>query len=429
MERQKDFKMKLTGEEKAILNGEKGHILQKIMKTVVLYGEAFDADMLIPITGKPHHFMSMGLKSGKPFYKMMDEIIDAGLTSKFAFTVDPKPVDYENLPLTFFQKQLSKILFGSQDRLEEQLNKLGLEDEKSYTCTCYLPEIGNIPDRGAILCWAESSAVVYANSVLGARTNRNSAGIDFLCNILGKAPNFGFLTNDGRKADWHIELKTSQLPNPQVLGSVIGFKVVEEVPYISGLDALLKNKSSSEIRDYFKDMGASSASNGAVGLFHVENITPEAKEFKRDIFRKNVKTYTIDDNEISRVRNSYPVLWKKKNLKPYQCFIGCPHLSLEQLYWWNDQICETLKKKNLKKASVKTVLCAAPAIIDKFKSDTKAYSQLKDFGIILSPVCSLAHMSNPLCSRKPIITNSNKLRKYSTARFYTDDELLDIITK
>ncbi|MCP4352645.1 MAG: DUF521 domain-containing protein [Desulfobacterales bacterium] len=421
--------MKLTEEEKAILNGEEGHILQKIMKSVVLYGEAFDADMLIPITGKPHHFMSMGISSLKPFYKMMDEIIDAGLTSKFTFTVDPKPVDYENLPLTFFQKQLSKVLFSSQGRLEEQLKKIGLEDENSFTCTCYLPEIGNIPDPGAILCWAESSAVVYANSVLGARTNRNSAGIDFFCNILGKAPHFGLLTDDGRKADWHIELKTSQLPNPQVLGSVIGFKVVEEVPYISGLDVFLKNKSSSEIRDYFKDMGASSASNGAVGLFHVENMTPEAKELKGDVFRKNVKTYTIDDNEISRVRNSYPVLWKKKNMKPYQCLIGCPHLSLEQLFWWNAQICETLKKKHIKEVSVKTVLCAAPAITDKFKSDTKAYSQSKDCGIILSPVCPLAHMLNPLCSKKPIITNSNKLRKYSTARFYTDDELLDIITK
>ncbi len=428
MESQYNIKMKLTEEEKAILNGEKGSVLQKVIKTVLLYGEAFDADKLIPITGKPHNFMSMGIKSLKPFYKMMDELIDAGLTCKFPFTTDPRPVDYENLPLTFFQKQLSKILFGSQNRLEKQLEKIGLRDNDSFSCTCYLPEIGNIPERGSILCWAESSAVIYANSVLGARTNRNSAGIDFLCNMLGKVPHCGFLTDDGRMADWHIELNTSELPNPHVLGSVIGFKVIEDVPYITGLDVLLKNKNESEVRDYFKDMGAACASNGAVGLFHVENMTPEAKEFKRDLFRKGIKTYKIDDDEISRVRDSYPVLWKKKDAKPHQCMIGCPHLSLEQLSWWNNQISETLNKKNKKKVTVKTVLCAAPVIIDKFKSNTAAYNRIKDSGIILSGVCPLAYMTNPLCSSKPVITNSNKLRSYSTSRFYMDDEILDIIT-
>ena len=82
-------------------------------------------------------------------------------------------------------------------------------------------------------------AVVYANSVLGARTNRNSGILELLSGIVGKTPEFGFITDEGRRAKWLVEVKTSKLPTAQVLGSAIGMKVIEEVPYIVGLDKLL----------------------------------------------------------------------------------------------------------------------------------------------------------------------------------------------
>jgi len=429
MKKNSELNMSLSAEERAIYEGEKGPVLQKVMESVVLYGEAFDADALMPVTGAPHHFMSMGLKSVKPFYRMMDELIAAGLSITAPFTVDPRPTDYENIPMSFLQKVVAKILFASQNSLETQLKKIGLKDANSFSCTCYLPEIGNIPKQGSILCWSESSAVVYANSVLGARTNRNSAGIDFLCNILGKTPNFGLITDDGRKADWHIEIKTETLPNPQVLGSVIGFKVIEDVPYITGLDTLLKNKNAAFVRDYFKDMGAASASNGAVGLFHVENMTPEAIESGRSLFRNNIKTFTIDDSDIQKTIRSYRVLWKNRESKPVLCLIGCPHLSSEQLHQWSDEIVATLHRKKKKKTNIDTVLFAAPAIADAFSSNAKAIGRLNTMGVTISSACPLAHMNNPLCASKPVITNSNKLRTYSTARFYPDAEIIEKITQ
>ena len=106
---------------------------------------------------------------------------------------------------------------------------------RDSTCACYLPQVGNVPKRGDILSWAESSAVVYANSVLGARCNRNSGIIELMGSIAGFVPEFGLLTDDGRKADYVVEVKTSKKPEAQLLGSAVGMKVLEKVPYILSL--------------------------------------------------------------------------------------------------------------------------------------------------------------------------------------------------
>lgn len=169
---------------------------------------------------------------------------------------------------------------GNQKEYESQLKALGLKDDNAFTCACYLPQVGNTPGKGDVLSWAESSAVVYANSVLGARCNRNSAFIDLFGSILGKVPYFGLLTDEGRKATWVIDVRCTEKPEAQILGSAIGLKVVEDVPYIKGLDKYLHSLDDSS-RAYLKDMGAAAASNGAVGLYHVENITPEAVDHGR----------------------------------------------------------------------------------------------------------------------------------------------------
>ena len=123
-----------------------------------------------------------------------------------------------------------------QDSYEAQLHKLGLKSDKSFTCACYFDEVGNTPKKGDILSWAESSAVVFANSVLGARCNRNSGIIELFGSILGKVPEFDLLTDEGRKAKWIIEVMSSLFREAQVLGSAIGMKVMEDVPYVKGLD-------------------------------------------------------------------------------------------------------------------------------------------------------------------------------------------------
>lgn len=297
----------------------------------------------------------------------------------------------------------------------------------AFTCTYYLPEVGNRPGKGDILVWAESSAVIFANSVLGARTNRNSGIIELLSGIIGKTPEFGFNTDEGRKANWLVEIKTSSLPNAQVLGSVIGMKVVEDVPYIVGLDRYLGSELNETSEDYLKDMGAASASNGAVGLYHVENITPEAREMERALLTEGYNTYIIDDAELARVVNSYPVMWEKEKAKPKICFIGCPHLSINQLYQWTDKITVILKESNKKKLEVRTILSAAPDVVNKFKEDRESYQRLINSGAKLTSICPLMYMNNPLAAKQSVITNSNKLRTYTTARFLDDEKVLKAI--
>ena len=103
------------------------------------------------------------------------------------------------------------------------------------------------------------------------------------------------------------------MPEAQILGSAIGMKVMEDVPYVKGLDKFLGTELTDDVVSYLKDFGAATASNGAVGLYHIENLTPEAKKLKSKIISKDVKTYVIDDAELERVYKSYPVMWKNKD--------------------------------------------------------------------------------------------------------------------
>lgn len=421
--------MILTKEQQAILNGEKGETLAKVMETVVRYGELFGAEKLVPVTSKYNHLVtSFGLKMMTPVFDLMQQLIDAGVMSEQKFSVDPRPVD-KNVPTNLLQKIVFDVaMYSKQDFYDGQLKALGLMDEKAYTCACYLDQVGNKPQKGEVLSWAESSAVVYANSVLGARCNRNSGIIDIMGSIVGYVPYFGLLTDEGRKATWIIEIKTSKKPEAQLLGSAIGMKVMEDVPYIKGLDKWLGNELNDAACSFLKDFGAATASNGAVGLYHVDGLTPEAVELGESLIAEGAKTYVIDDAELQRVYDSYPVIWKNKDASPKLCFMGCPHMSLEQLKSWTVRVEDALREAGNKKIIVPTVFTSAPAVIEEFNK-TEYAARLKATGVIVSYICPLMYMNNPLCKSMPVITSSNKLRTYTTARYYTDEEILIKITK
>ncbi|MBR5223161.1 MAG: DUF521 domain-containing protein [Clostridia bacterium] len=421
--------MILTAEQQAILNGEKGETMAKVMKTLVMYGDAFEAEKLVPITSKYNHLVtSFGLKVMSPVYDLMQQILDADVASGQKFSVDPRPLD-SNVPASFLQKFVFKnFMYTKQDFYEKQLHKLGLIDENAFTCACYMDEVGNKPKKGDVLSWAESSAVVYANSVLGARCNRNSGILDIMGSIVGYVPYFGLLTDEGRKATWVVKIETTKKPEAQLLGSAIGMKVMEDVPYVVGLDKWLGTELNDAACTYLKDFGAATASNGAVGLYHIENLTPEAKESGKDLIVEGAKEYIIDDAELERVKANYPVMWKNPDAKPKLCFMGCPHMSLEQLKTWTDKVEAALKENGNKKVLIPTVFTAAPKVLEAFNK-TEYAARLKATGVITSYICPLMYMNNPLCKTMPVITSSNKLRTYTSARYYTDDEILTAITK
>ena len=421
--------MILTPEQQAILDGAKGEVQAKVMKTLVMYGEAFGADKLVPVTSKYNHLVtSFGLKMMKPVFDLMQQLIDAGAVSQQQFSVDPRPVD-KNVPTNFLQSLIfNKIMYPTQASYEEQLKALGLMDENAFTCACYLDQMGNKPQKGEILSWAESSAVVYANSVLGARCNRNSGIMDIMGSIAGFVPNFGLLTDEGRKATWIVKVQCKNKPEAQLLGSAIGMKVMEDVPYITGMQQWLGTELNDENCAYLKDFGAATASNGAVGLYHIEGLTPEAQEQGAALIAAGAQEYIIDDAELERVKNNYPVMWKNPDGAPKLCFVGCPHLSMQQLIDWTVAVEKGLKENGHKKVLVPTVFTTAPGVKKAFEA-TEYAKRLEATGVILSYICPLMYMNNPLCKSMRVMTCSNKLRTYTTARYYTEAEILHKITK
>ena len=421
--------MNLTKEQQAILDGEKGDVLARVMKTLVRYGELFGADSMVPVTSEYNHLVtSFGLKALKPVYELMDKLIESENLSTQKFSADPRPLD-KNVPSSFLQDFIFKnFMYSRQTDYEKQLNQLGLMEKDAFTCTCYMDEVGNTPKMGDVLSWSESSAVVYANSVLGARCNRNSGIIDLMGSVLGYVPNFGLLTDEGRKATWIVKIETTKKPEAQLLGSAIGMKVMADVPYIVGLDKWLDGKLDDNAKTYLKDFGAATASNGAVGLYHVENITPEAVKAGKDLIAENAKVYVVDDAELEKVYKNYPVIWKNKEAKPKLCFMGCPHMSLNQLIDWTKKVDASLKEAGKTKVCIPTVFTAAPAVLEKFE-ETEYAAILKETGVITSYICPLMYMNNPLSEKMPVITSSNKLRTYTSARYYTDAEILEQITK
>ena len=421
--------MYLTDEQQAILNGSKGETMAKVMKTLVMYGETFGADCLVPVTSNFNHLVtSFGLKMMKPVFDLMQQLIDAGAISGQRFSVDPRPLD-KNVPANFLQNFIfNNFMYSKQESYEKQLQELGLMNEDAFTCACYLDQVGNKPKKGEVLSWAESSAVVYANSVLGARCNRNSGIMDIMGSIAGFVPHFGLLTDEGRKATWIVQVKTTKKPEAQLLGSAIGMKVMEDVPFITGMEPWLGTELNDENSAYLKDFAAATASNGAVGLYHIENLTPEAKELGASLVAPGAKVYVIDDAELKRVQDNYPVIWKDPNAKPKLCFIGCPHMSLQQLKDWTVAVEECLKAAGNTKVQIPTVFTTAPAVKEVFEQTPYA-KRLKDTGVILSYICPLMYMNNPLAGKMPVITCSNKLRTYTTARYYTEAEILEKITK
>ncbi len=260
-------------------------------------------------------------------------------------------------------------------------NRIMMGPMGNISCACYLPEVGNIPRKGAMLAWPASSAVVFANSVPGARTNRNSSGIDIISAILGKAPLFGSLTEDGRQATWKIEVATSRCPNAQLLGSAIDLTVMDAVPYIVGLDR-----------------------------FFGTEVTPEAKEIGGGLLAEGYQTYVTDDAELERVYASYPILWRDLEATPKRIFIGCPHLNRFQLEAWIERISGALKEHGLTRAKMPVALTTAPDLADVFRDDPRIRAKLTAMNVSIATICPLMYMTNTLCARAPVATNSNKLR-------------------
>jgi len=423
-------KMKLTKEEQAILNGSEGKEKAKLMKILVTFGNTFGAEKLVDLGGAPHSNMFIGAGYMKSLIDMLDECAKAGLKSYATYTVNPRPYDVYNVQNN--AKDMTMIYEGY--KLQWDLDyvhvRLGAPDLNYRTCACYLEEVGNAPKPGTYVAWAESSAVNYGNSVLGIRTNRNGGGMVEICAMLGKAPLFGLMTEEGRKAKWLVEVKTSKEPDWGAVGTAIGRKCVEDVPYITGLDKYFKGgKVTNENMHLLKAMGSATASSGAVGLYHVEGVTPDAKEKGRKLLAKGYKTYIIDDKEQARIISTFKNLWSKKDGDPTAAFIGCPHNTYYEVIGWGKMVTEALKKAGKTEAAIPVYMFMPNTVRARaIEEHGELVSKMKRAGMHATNMCGVSYGGmKGFSERVRGVTNSAKTRNYTTIRYFPDDVLVEII--
>ena len=425
----KPYQMPLTKEEQDIMNGSKGKVMAKIMKIVVAHGNAFGAEKLVDLGGAPHSSMYFGVAYMAPLIKIFNECAEAGLKSYAPYTVNPRPYDVYNVQNNPTDMKLIYEGYATQRDVDYIHARLGAPDLNYRSCACYIDEIGNAPKPGTHVAWAESSAVNYGNSVLGLRTNRNATGMELLCALLGKAPRFGLMTDEGRMAKWLIEVKTTKEPDWGAVGTAIGRKVIEDVPYITGLDKYFGGKVTNANMHLLKAMGSATASSGAVGLYHVEGVTPDAKEKGRKLLVKGYKTYVIDDAEQERVRATFKNLWPDKDADPTACFIGCPHNTYQELVKWGKMVTEALKKAGKEKAAIPVYMfCANVVRARLIEEEPELAGAMRRAGMRPTNMCSVSYAGmKGFSERVRGVTNSAKTRNYSTIRYFPDDTLVEII--
>jgi predicted aconitase len=304
--------------------------------------------------------------------------------------------------------------------------QLGAPDLNLRSCACYVDEVGNKPPAGTYVAWAESSAVNYGNSALGLRSNRNASGMELLCALLGKAPLFGLMTDEGRMSSWLVDVKTTEMPDWGVLGTAIGFKVIDANPFISGIDKYIGKEVTNDNMWILKKMGSATASSGAVGLYHVENLTPDAKQKGRKLLMKDYQTYTYDDAEQARVLASYPTEFKDRPKDPTIAIIGCPHNTYGELLTWGTNVTEAMEKQGLKAPAIPVKMLCANVVRDRLvKEHPLLVGKMTEANMRFTNMCSLSYVGMKGFSEDMFaVTNSPKTRNYYGFVHYLKDDAL-----
>ncbi|MBI1319733.1 MAG: DUF521 domain-containing protein [Candidatus Hydrogenedens sp.] len=370
--------MDLTADQQAILNGSEGPEMALAMKTLVRYGESFDAQRLVPIKSA-HLTGSFAISTYTGYYELLGKLVDAGVKVKVPTTINPRP-GYD------FSMQNRLIAFRKQKHHEDQLAKLGVTG--NYSCVTY--HTANVPEFGDILGWAESSAVVYANSVAGARTNRNSIMVDICMAVTGLTPEFGLLFDEHRKGNVLIKLDIEEMDDDAV-GFIIGQSLVDKVP-------VLTHYPFDKVQ--LKNLGATMAAAGGVGLYHVVGVTPECPSLDAVFDKEPEQTITITQKDIDAIR------WdRQKQGTAGMVVFGCPQMTL-------DEVKDVGRHFVGKTVTKRTLFHIVPSDYEELRK-LPLHDQLVEAGVELFTHCPLAGLTVRLTPKnRHVITNSGKLHYY-----------------
>lgn len=311
--------MYLDKKEERMLAGDYGPAVELSMKAIVKVGDAVGAERLVQIASS--HIGNAGfLSKWEAYVSVVKLLTKFGAKVEVPTSENPYPVDLREplwLPEEFGVPEAFKEL-GPLDRYYRELGVT-----PTWTCTPYL--YGNIPRFGQHVCWEESSAVVYANAVLGTRTNRETILMDLLAAIAGRTPYHGLHLTENRRGEILCTIKNAKLPaaNYPVIGYYIGKIVGTKIPVLDGVPRDVST-------DNLKNFGAAAASSGAVAHFHIPGVTPEARSLE-DVFKgeRPVDRIEIGPREIRETREEMSLLKEGETIDAV--VIGCPHYSIKEV--------------------------------------------------------------------------------------------------
>ena len=334
--------MELTKQEQAMLDGKEGYAVRKSMEILVALGEIFGAKNLIDVgsvqvAGVSYHNL------GDAGLEFLDSLAKDGKV-KVLTTLNPAGMDLEN----WQQLGISPEFAEKQNLVIDAFTRMGILI--SCTCTPYL--IGNLPLYGEHVAWSESSAVTFANSVLGAKTNREGGPSALAAAFVGKTPNYGLHLDENRVPDIHVQVNAelTKLSDWGALGYAIGKKAENKIPYITGIKA-------AEL-DELKSFCASVVTYGAKPLFYMKGVTPGTEAQKQP-----QETVTIEQADL---KNAYDNINDNVSEIDFVC-VGCPHCSIKEI----QEIADLIKDKKVKEG---TELWVATSRTAKQLSDKRGYT-------------------------------------------------------
>jgi predicted aconitase len=299
--------MYLTNAEEQILSGENGEVMERMFRLLVRLGEIYGADRMIPASSA--QVAGVSYKSiGDPGVEFLEDYAAKGATVKIVTFLNPAGMDIEdwqklNIPPSFAEKQL---------RIMDAFRKMGIV--VSATCTPYLA--GNLPRFREHVAWSESSAIAFSNSVIGARTNREGGPSALAAALCGVTPNYGLHLDENRKPQILVEVdaKLEDSADFGALGYYVGRQVKNRIPYFKGI----KDGDT----DQLKALGAAMAASGAVALYHVEDLTPEAHLMET----KGLERLSVSDKDVNETFSKLST-----GKEPDIVILGCPHSSLKEI--------------------------------------------------------------------------------------------------
>ena len=316
--------MKLTQEEQDLLNGKYGKAAKKSMEILTTLGEIFDAECMIEVHGVQIAGVSYA-NLGEAGLEFLSEMAEDGKV-RVLTTLNPAGMDRENWQALGIDREFAK----NQNRAIDAFAKMGI----ITTCSCTPYLIGNAPHYGQHIAWAESSAVCYANSVIGARTNREGGPSALAAALTGKTPKYGYHLDGNRHGQvlFKINAPVKGTDEFGVLGKIIGDKFVElgkKIPYITGIPSATVEE--------LKSFCASVATYGGTALFHMEEITPEYNKY----LKPSKIVFEINQDDLDKTRAELI----DDDLEIDFVSIGCPHASIYEIA----KIASLLKGKTVKK--------------------------------------------------------------------------------